>query len=67
MHQRGLEYDLSGPDLDAIVSAVKNAVTHRRIHLVPGSRSNLLIERQNHCVHVEIDSAVLDFEPFEFV
>ena len=67
MHQRGLAYDLSGPNLNAILSAVQKAVDQKRIRLVSGSRSNLLIEKQNHCVHVEIDEGVLDFEPFEIV
>ena len=66
MHQRGLAYDLSGPDLNAILDAVKKAVAQKRIRLVPGSKSNLLIEKTNHCVHVEIDSGILDFEPFDF-
>ena len=66
MHQRGLAYDLSGPDLGAIAAAVRKAVADRRIVLVQGSRSNLLIERANHCVHIEIQSGILDFEPFEY-
>lgn len=65
MHQRGLAYDLSGPDLQKIAKAVRKAVADRRIYLVAGSRNNLLIEEKNHCVHVEISGAVLDFEPFE--
>ncbi len=66
MHQRGLAYDLSGPDLDAIVATVRKAVAHRRIRLVSGSKSSLLKEPKNACVHVEIDAALLDFEPFEY-
>jgi hypothetical protein len=66
MHQRGLAYDLSGPNLNAILEAVKKAVAQKRIHLLQGSKSNLLIEHQNHCVHVEIDSGILDFEPFDY-
>jgi|KBSMisStandDraft_5_1062788.scaffolds.fasta_scaffold456267_1 hypothetical protein len=65
MHQRGLAYDFSGPNLNAILTAVQKAVDQRRIRLVAGSKSNLLIEKRNHCVHVEIDEGVLDFEPFE--
>ena len=66
MHQRGLAYDLSGPDLNAILAAVQKAIEQKRIRLVHGSRSNLLIEKMNHCVHVEIESGILDFEPFDF-
>jgi hypothetical protein len=66
MHQRGLAYDLSGPNLNAIVSAVQKAVSQGRIRLVAGSRSKLLIEKKNNCVHVEIEGGLLDFEPFEF-
>jgi hypothetical protein len=67
MHQRGLAYDLSGPNLDAIFAAVQKAVAQKRIRLVQGSRSKLLMEKQNHCVHIEIDEGILDFEPFETV
>jgi hypothetical protein len=66
MHQLGLAYDLSGPNLPAIFTAVQKAVAQKRIHLVEGSRSNLLIETTNHCVHVEIDGGLLDYEPFEY-
>jgi hypothetical protein len=66
MHERGLAYDLSGPDLDAILAAVQKAIAQGRIRLVQGSRSNLLIERMNHCVQVEIESGIPDFEPFDF-
>ena len=66
MHEKGLAYDLSGPNLDAIASAVRKAVSQGRIRLVSGSTSNLLIERKNNCVHVEIDAGLLDFEAFEF-
>jgi hypothetical protein len=65
MHQRGLAYDLSGPSLSAIEAAVRNAVSERRIRLIAGWPSNLLVEHNNHGVHVEIDYGVLDFEPFE--
>jgi hypothetical protein len=65
MHQRGLAYDLSGPNLDAIFTAVQKAIEQKRIRLVAGSRTNLLMERRNNCVHVEIEGGILDFEPFE--
>jgi hypothetical protein len=66
MHQRGLAYDLSGPDLSKIEAAVRKAVADGRIRLVQGSPSAILRETRNHCVHVEIDGGLLDFEPFEF-
>jgi hypothetical protein len=28
--------------------------------------NNPIFETQNHCVHVEIESATLDYEPFEY-
>jgi hypothetical protein len=65
MHQRGVAYDLEGPDLNSIELAVRKAVAFLRITLVDGSRSALLQETKNHCVHVEIQSALLDFEPFD--
>jgi len=65
IHQRGLAYDLSGPNLDAIFAAAQKAIEQKRIRLVAGSRTNLLIEPQNNCVHVEIEGGILDFEPFE--
>src|ERR1700674_4676593 len=46
-HQKGLAYDLSGPNLDSILAAVKKAVAQGRIRLVQRSTSNLLIERKN--------------------
>ena len=66
MHQRGLAYDLSGPDLSAIEKGVRKAAADRRITLVHGSPSAILREPQNHCVHVEIEAGLLDFEPFEY-
>jgi hypothetical protein len=65
MHQRGLAYDLAGPNLALIESAVRKAVSARRIRLVPGSTSSLIVEPHNGCVHVEIQGGLLDFEPFE--
>jgi hypothetical protein len=66
MHQRGLAYDLSGPDLSKIEAAVRKAVADGRIRLVQGSSSAILCEPRNNCVHVEIDGGLLDFEPFEY-
>lgn len=67
VHERGLAYDLSGPDLGKIESAVRKAVADGRIRLLEGSRKPIRLEPINHCVHVEIDGALLDYEPFEFV
>ena len=66
MHQRGLAYDLSGADLSKIETAVRKAVADGRIRLVAGSPSAILRETKNHCVHVEIEGGLLDFEPFEY-
>lgn len=66
MHQQGLAYDLTGPNLQKIKAGVLRAVKEGRIRLVKNSRSRLLIERKNHCVHVEIESAVMDFDPFDW-
>jgi hypothetical protein len=66
-HQSGLAYDLSGPSLPAILAGVEKALAAGRITLLQDSRSNLIIEHKNHCVHVEIESALIDHEPFEFV
>jgi hypothetical protein len=66
MHQRGLAYDLSGPDLSKIETAVRKAVAEGRIRLVQGSPSAILRETKNRCVHVEIEGGLLDFEPFEY-
>lgn len=62
MHERGLAYDLTGPDLKKIEAAILKAATDGRIHLVRPP----LFERKNNCIHVEIDEAVLDFEPFDW-
>ena len=65
-HQSALAYDLSGPDLPKIEAAVRQAVADKRIRLVHGARHPILIEKVNKCVHVEIEGAVLDAEPFDF-
>jgi hypothetical protein len=62
MHQRGLAYDLVGNDLEKIKAAVLKASAEGRIHLIRPP----LLETKNKCVHVEIDSAVIDFEPFDW-
>ena len=65
LHQRGLAYDFTGPDLQKIKAAVLKAVSEKRISLV-NKPNNLIIEPQNNCVHVEIEAATIDFEPFEY-
>ena len=62
-HQQGIAYDLQGPDLPRIEAGVRKAVAERRITLA-NSRSAILIERTNHCVHVEVMGAVLLNEQF---
>jgi hypothetical protein len=57
-HASGIAYDISGPNLALIEAAVRRAVDEKRITLNK-SPSAILIELQNHCVHVEIVGAVL--------
>jgi hypothetical protein len=64
-HQQGIAYDFTGPDLSRIESAIRKAVADKRITLAP-SKSPILIETQNHCVHVEVVGAMLHNEPFDF-
>lgn len=66
MHQRGLAYDLSGPDLNKIMEAILRAAVLGRIRLVANGRPNPIVEYQNRCVHVEIEGAVLDHDPFDY-
>jgi len=61
MHQRGLAYDLVGPNLTIIYNAVKKAVSENRIRLVRDSKDNLIIETKNRVVHVEIETSFLDY------
>lgn len=65
MHQRGIAYDLAGPDLGRIEKAVHRAVADRRI-VLSKSKHPILRELKNHCVHVEIEAAVIDNEAFDF-
>jgi hypothetical protein len=68
MHERGYAFDLTGPDLNRIAEGLLKAAGQNRIHLMPARRNwpNPKIETTNHCVHVEIDSARIDFVPFDF-
>src|SRR5689334_11030350 len=65
MHQRGVAYDLAGPDLSKILDAVNKAAEKGAIHLLP-ARPNWPNPRlEGRCVHVEIDSGTIDFVPWE--
>jgi hypothetical protein len=64
-HQQGIAYDFTGPDLQRIESAIRKAVADRRITLAT-SKSAILVETQNRCVHVEVVGAILHNEPFDF-
>ena len=66
MHQKGLAYDLTGPDLKAIFEAVNKASSTGRIHLIPPRPGWQNPRLEGNCVHVEIDSGKLDFEPFDY-
>ncbi|HXF28169.1 MAG TPA: hypothetical protein VN610_12885 [Bryobacteraceae bacterium] len=66
MHQKGLAYDLSGRDLNAIFAAVNKASSTGGIHLIPPRRGWNNPRLEGGCVHVEIDSGKLDFEPFDY-
>jgi hypothetical protein len=63
-HQAGIAYDFSGPDLPKIAAAVRRAVAEGRIKLAI-SKSALLIEKVNHCVHVEIVEALIHNDAFD--
>ncbi len=65
-HQKGIAYDLTGPNLFAIEAGVRKAVGQKRITLAGPARTALLVEKKNHCVHVEIQAAILDYEPTEY-
>ena len=65
MHQRGVAYDLAGPDLTKILDAVNDAADKGAIRLLP-ARPNWPNPRlEGRCVHVEIDSGRIDFVPWE--
>ncbi len=64
-HQQGIAYDLTGPDLRKIEASVRRAVGDKRITLAH-SRTAILVETKNQCVHVEVVGAVLHNEPFDF-
>jgi hypothetical protein len=66
MHQKGLAYDLWGLDLRAIFAAVKKAAQWGRIQLIRPRVGWENPRLEGGCVHVEIDGAKLDFEPFDY-
>jgi len=64
MHHKGVAFDFTGPNLQKIKAAILKAVADRKITLWWGSKSNLKIEPSpNNCVHVEIQMAILDYDP----
>ena len=65
-HRQGIAYDLAGPDLPKIVTAIQKAASVGAIQLAlrrPGFDNPKL---EGHCVHVEILGGKMDFEPFDF-
>ena len=66
MHQKGLAYDLSGPNLNQVFAAVKKAASTGGIHLIPPRPGWDNPRLEGGCVHVEIDAGKLDFEPFDY-
>ena len=66
MHQKGLAYDLAGPNLHSILAAIKQAAAKGSIHLIPPRPGWTNPRLEGGCVHVEIDAATLDFDPFDY-
>jgi hypothetical protein len=64
-HQSGVAYDLSGPDLSKIEAGVRKAVADGSITLLRTSKNPILRETTNHCVHVEIEAAIVEMEAFQ--
>jgi hypothetical protein len=65
-HRLGIAYDLGGPDLPKIVTAIQKAASVGAIRLAslrPGWDNPRL---EGHCVHVEILGGRMDFEAFDF-
>ncbi len=67
-HGRRYAFDLAGPDLNRIAEGLLKAAAANQIHLMPPRPGwpNPKIETKNHCVHVEVDAARIDFIPFDF-
>ena len=55
MHEKGLAYDFSGPDLQKIYDAILDSAKKGRIRLVK-KPNNLILEKRNRCVHAEIEA-----------
>ena len=65
-HEKGIAYDLSGPDLKKIETSIRAMVSDGTITLSDGSKSSILIEKRNHCVHVEIQAAILYGDIYDY-
>ena len=65
-HRLGIAYDLTGPDLPKIITAIKRAASAGAIQLAPPRPGFENPKLEGHCVHVEILSGRIDFEPFDF-
>ena len=64
LHEHGLAYDFSGPDLQRIYDAIADGARTGHIRLVRKPR-NLILEHVNHCVHAEIESVRVDGDVFD--
>lgn len=64
MHERGLAYDLAGANLKDIMEGIMKAAAEGRINLLPARNGWTNPRLEGSCVHVEIEGATLDFEPF---
>jgi len=65
-HRLGIAYDLAGPRLCDIVTAIQKAASAGAIQLAPQRPGFDNPKLEGHCVHVEIIGGKLDFEPFDF-
>lgn len=64
MHERGLAYDLAGANLKDIMEGIMKAAADGRIKLLSARNGWPNPRLEGSCVHVEIEGATLDFEPF---
>jgi len=62
-HQKGIAYDLSGSDLNKIAAGVRAAADAGSIRLRPGAKNPRV---EGVCVHVEIEGASLDYDPYDW-
>ena len=65
-HRDGIAYDLTGPDLPKMVTAIQKAASVGAIRLAPPRPRFGNPRLEGHCVHVEILGGKMDFEPFDF-